>query len=1309
MAHKRGAKRTRRQLPDALDVLEGRIEIRPEDLFDLIHEVNPTRRRLAAEESARRYQLKSRLQSLLIRRFGDQHLAVVPQSGQVVSLEHVSGARDACHVPLSELEPDARAWVRKQLDLQAAPPHEPEEPWAGPPALAAAERDDSGTLNDLLRRAREAFEEYDYEAAERRLGLAFERSGGAEEAAGPLLELLVGRLGMDAEALELEPRISTAARRRPAVRIWLALAAARTGAGDRALELIQGVEDARTIDVHAALADQALRDHDLAAASRHLEAVTERDPAQPQIQRLKAGIEALRAEDRRPAEEALLHRYRSAGPMAVEEEARDLGRRWPESEVCQRILHEVAEQRRRTSIDRSLELAEQALGEERFEAAARYLRQAIEAGSDRADLAARLAETERRGREREEAERVAAVVEQLDGGEGEDSLLAYLALPEPLREKVRRQRQLPALAWLEEAAAATSGSRAQAAAAAVLALGRCVVALESGDAAAAADQLAPHLKALRGVAEASRVWEQAGGVLARARRQRARATLEDARQALAAARLEEAATRLEEIEAGELEPAERAEVKELRGRLEHQRTVALLCAEVERQVAAGDFLSARSTAHELRRGAVEEEERQRWRQRLAELERGLREAWRLEVAAVDGTLAELVDCPGPVPSERALVWLDDGGRELVLIHTWGRWLFLRQVDVARSEVTVRVSLRTPEPLGRHLSVWVQGDRVWVLGTRGGVLEITRPDWHIHAWHSLMDLLPTSAEIRSAIPIPGSRPGGPPEVWIEIESQSKVHDWTTHVVDLGSRRLGREFARSWALPVLGAAPRMVTAPLLGGARLHSAQGTPIAGGLLPLGGRLRSACAAPEGEGYLLVDLRDPRGDPLDEEIIDHFYPRQIKDGGEGVFLLWIEPVPGAKAFRLRSTHRLEHGSDQAVYAIATALESGTSYLLDDGDPVTELVAFQASGSDLAEVYRVAIPPQTGLVQDRHGRRVVAVTEGPESLEIVSLDRQPPRLSSSTTPDPELLSFEAPFLCDPHTLETDGELRPDSIHELFGGFEIEDFIDQIDEENPADMARVVAMTLIGLREADDAQLEQAEPTLKWLEKQPQFSAGAFLAACQETKLDIWESVLANLRRADPKRLNRHSRRHYWHLLGLAQLHFGRIKEALSAFKKGLKVPGRCALEPLVDLTRPMSDPPRAKDWAPHQPLVRQLLGAIRTADSALDAGDPEAARAALDRAALWRADELQSSARLARAWLGISAQDPRACFRKRLALARFLHLHQERGFPWPAIEMPGLSWGAERLARVAERAAAWLEGSGSKTLAEDSGPAPDGVG
>lgn len=97
--------------------LSGQIVPTVEDLFQLIHEVNPTGRRRSADESRERYGQKSRLQSLLIRLYGDAVLVEEDSSNpSLVTLRHRFSRSDACHAVVDELDRDAQRWVRNALN-----------------------------------------------------------------------------------------------------------------------------------------------------------------------------------------------------------------------------------------------------------------------------------------------------------------------------------------------------------------------------------------------------------------------------------------------------------------------------------------------------------------------------------------------------------------------------------------------------------------------------------------------------------------------------------------------------------------------------------------------------------------------------------------------------------------------------------------------------------------------------------------------------------------------------------------------------------------------------------------------------------------------------------------------------------------------------------------------------------------------------------------------------------------------------------------------------------------------------------------
>ncbi len=1322
-------KRPQRQLPEPLAVLEGRITVRVEDLFDLIHAINPTQRQLAAKEKTRRYRLKSRLQSLLIRQFGDQYLTVTRTAGQlaggnVVSLDHRSGLRDACHAVLDELEPDARAWVQRQLDFQAQPGVSQSEELQSEvlqsevlaPELTIIEarsvpEDRAASIEELLARARQSIDSYDYEAAETQLALAFERSQGAIEAAQPYLELLVDLLGMDDEALRIEPLLASDALQGAVVRASLALAAARTGASDKAAQLIRGVGLRPAAEVYAVLAEQAIRSRDRPVARRNLDLVIEHDPPHPLIPRLEQELADLLATEHRPAEEALRERFEQEGALAVEDDARTLGELWPASEVVRQVLREAAELNRQAAIVDLQGRGDQAFADHRYPEAARHWQQALEAGSERPDLARLVEEAEACERERQASERVASVSAGLQDAVDRDALMSFLALPEALRQRVREQHSEPVLTWLETMGAPASGVRAQTMVQAALALERAQTAFQQGELRRAIDEISPYLKELQGVTEAQQLNEQAHRKLTLAQQEQVRSGLATVRKALAEGRLEEAGFELEavaqslaSIELVALVADERRQLKALRTRLEHARTVQLLMAEIERLRQAGEPLAALACGRDVLERATEEE-REGARLLVAELEAGVQQAWRVEVVEGCGPLSEVASIEPPFPLEKAAVWLEPSGRQLLLTEVSGRWLFLYWVDLERQEVSVRVSLRAPRPLDVGFSVTVEDRRIWILSNKGEVLEIGRCDWEILSWRCLEDLLPEQIKMHSVMLVPGSHHAGAPMVWVDIGSKAEDSKWRCCTVDLNRWQIQGELEDSWALALVKKGPpRVVSAPFLGGAHLRDARGKEIVGGLLPLGGQLQSVAAAPEGDGLVMVDRREPRGDIEDEKFIDRFFPRLIRHGGEGMFLVWAEPEQGAKAYRVRTSAELTRSSECGGDTVATSSEQGLSFVLvvsGTAHPV-ELRAFEPDATGLRELYRVDLPVTTDLIQDAKGRWVVAVTDGAAGLEMHRLGPEPPRIHLEPAGDQRLPVSNGVFDCDAFDTDPLGEgatlgdndslddavMRAESALSNRGGDGQSDSDDEV--------VRWLAMCQLALQgvaasELPVDQIAGLEEAREAMMQHPWRFTGAYFAACEAAKLADWDTVEALLAVSDQGDLEERHLRHYYHLRGLLHLHRGRDREALVAFDEADQHQGSCELEPLIDLTRPMPSTFEAESWGPDQPVIRQLIGAIRSADEAFAAGDLEQTRRILERPSIWRAQELQSSARRARLWLATATTSPRERHTKRRALAQFFFLQNlGRQSMRHQILRADLSWDTDRLAALAERAEAWLE-------------------
>ena len=102
------------------------------------------------------------------------------------------------------------------------------------PATSKGGQEGTSPVDKLIEQGLQAIEEYDYELARTTLTSAFEHSGGAPTAARALLVLLVDHFAANHEALELGDRLSREAQASPEVQLALALAAARSGAQQRA-------------------------------------------------------------------------------------------------------------------------------------------------------------------------------------------------------------------------------------------------------------------------------------------------------------------------------------------------------------------------------------------------------------------------------------------------------------------------------------------------------------------------------------------------------------------------------------------------------------------------------------------------------------------------------------------------------------------------------------------------------------------------------------------------------------------------------------------------------------------------------------------------------------------------------------------------------------------------------------------------------------------------------------------------------------------------------------------------------------------
>jgi hypothetical protein len=301
------------------------------------------------------------------------------------------------------------------------------------------------------------------------------------------------------------------------------------------------------------------------------------------------------------------------------------------------------------------------------------------------------------------------------------------------------------------------------------------------------------------------------------------------------------------------------------------------------------------------------------------------------------------------------------------------------------------------------------------------------------------------------------------------------------------------------------------------------------------------------------------------------------------------------------------------------------HLLPDRD--ARLVALRTSDARLTLAYSVPAPRSIVLAQDVEANHLVALWNSARGVELTTITATPPALGASAHDDlwriPVVAGY---FSCAPHRRDDDG-------------------------------------------------------------------AGLLYDADAAARRGDWATVRATL---EPTLIDQVAPTwvaHHCHLLGLAWLRTGEPPERVHAlWETGRSHEDtsrpilRCHLEICVDLVAPLPTPLPADWWGSEAPLLRQLRGAVATADDQMAAGDPRAALQALRRRAVTQASELQSTARLAAAWLAIDAGPRYAMFDKAIALARFVALAAREH----AIDLPiADAWSRDRLAAVADLAQHWL--------------------
>ncbi|GFO60113.1 hypothetical protein GMST_24380 [Geomonas silvestris] len=332
---------------DALKTLDSAVIPSSLELISLIKKVNPTTVCLSETQRLKGYEIKSRLQNLLLEHYGETfRLVPHPLNSEIVLIKHAAlPSIDACHTPLAALS-------RKALD-QALSEAEPVAQVAPKKARKANKEapEPAGTPRELLRRAQEFLAGYDFAAAEEVLCSIRITDRDDVPTVERAVRALIEEMGGYQQAVDLVLAQQHQFLRDPRLRVLSARAYHLCGAFAEARAIFDGLQR-KELDKEAlvAYADIAHKDGNLALALKLLQTAEETEGFAGGLEGLKQEVEAALQVQVAPLLDAACAALQGADLAGAEALAREVLHLFPGNPRAREVVAAISADREAAEI-----------------------------------------------------------------------------------------------------------------------------------------------------------------------------------------------------------------------------------------------------------------------------------------------------------------------------------------------------------------------------------------------------------------------------------------------------------------------------------------------------------------------------------------------------------------------------------------------------------------------------------------------------------------------------------------------------------------------------------------------------------------------------------------------------------------------------------------------------------------------------------------------------------------------------------------------------------------------------------------------
>jgi len=697
-------RKKKKQLIDPNEVLKGDVNVTSYELIRLIHRVNPTKGGFGTKEESERYKIKTRLQSLLIRKFYDGLLVEQPdpENPQMVSLKLQYFDEDACHTLVTELDPDARSWVQRQID-EAESRGGTE---TGEPPTAALHQQSSGSRfaagkeeysqTELIDLGRQALEEYDYDTCEDYFHRAFIMSRGAIDASLTILEFYVDHLGAYEKATALADSLSASVKKDEDVKILLALAAVRLGNIEQALDFLGRMMHPRASEVYLLGARYFITDGNTDRAKELLAVLKSVEPnrLQPEIIQLEKDIQQLHHKSLEPMEQEMSSAWQRGELEKAVKLAEQLLVQWPQNKNARRTCNEFAQQQRTDRLNLLLRRADEADAKAEFIEEAELLKRAMELNKDDDGLNKRFKRVQQQAKLQQDEAEIAETIKFWTIGRKKEALLHCVALSENQRREVINRGDLH-FSWLSRVISTQSSIKPEKMVEAVLVLGESKERLQKGEEPGpVVSALQLHGKVLRSIPAARDLLQRAQEMAKALESATAKELLKKAGNLVATEDFQSAHECIDQIKIDRLNQNDRKILADITGELKRLEPIQAMKKKYTGEAARSNHFTSRDIALKLA-DLVEPDTASFWRQKAAYHSAQIKKEW----SFVTGNIEELHPCY----SSHSLLWTTDefnscllpDGRHLMLVSSHDCWVFLRTFCTEEQKFKQGIIFRAP--------------------------------------------------------------------------------------------------------------------------------------------------------------------------------------------------------------------------------------------------------------------------------------------------------------------------------------------------------------------------------------------------------------------------------------------------------------------------------------------------------------------------------------------------------------------------------------------------------------------------------------